>query len=199
MVAPFIFKNRDGQTPLPLELRKGLKKNNIQTVGELDEYEEQNIAEGIAWLNKCTADCTSYDFWLKLHKKLFGEVWDWAGRVRKNELHNPDFLEPHKIWPAFKQLEGDLKYWLLHNTFGNKEIAARFHEKIETIHPFANGNGRFGRIVVEYFCKKNSFEIPRWGSSLAANPKNRRKTYISGLEIARKGGSYEELVNFMFS
>lgn len=199
MVDFFIFKDRDGQTQLPPELRKGLKKKTIQTVGELDEYEEQNIAEGIAWLNKCTDDCISYYFWLKLHKKLFGEVWDWAGVVRKNELHNSDFLAPYKIWSAFKQLEEDLMYWLKNNTFPRKEIAARFHEKIETIHPFANGNGRFGRIVVEYFCKRNGLEIPRWGSSLAVNPKNRRSAYISALEAARKNGSYEELVRFMFS
>ena len=40
----FLFKIRDGQTPLPAELLKGLKPINIQTMGELDEYEEQNIA-----------------------------------------------------------------------------------------------------------------------------------------------------------
>lgn len=199
MVDFFIFKDREGQTPLPPELKKGLKKTTIQTMGELDEYEEQNIAEGIAWLNKCTDDCASYNFWLKLHKKLFGDVWDWAGKVRKNELHNPYFLAPYQIWPAFKQLEEDLKYWLSNSTFEGKEIAARFHERIETIHPFANGNGRFGRIVVEYFCKLKSYPIPQWGASLSTHPQNRRKTYISALDNARRHGVYKELIRFMFS
>ena len=43
-MSDFLFKDRDGQTPLPPELQKGLRIKTIQTVGELDEYEEDNIA-----------------------------------------------------------------------------------------------------------------------------------------------------------
>lgn len=104
MVSHFLFKDRDGQTPLPPELQKGLKPKHIQTMGELDEYEEQNIAEGISWLKSQLDDGASYGFWLKLHKKLFCDVWDWAGEVRKHELHNPDFHAPSQIWSALRQL-----------------------------------------------------------------------------------------------
>jgi Fic-DOC domain mobile mystery protein B len=199
VVDNFLFKHRDGQTPLPPDLRNGLKKKHIQTIGELDEFEEQNIASGIAWLNKCRADCTVYTFWLKAHKKLFGDVWDWAGSIRKHELRNPNFLEAHKIWPAFKLLEGDLNYWIHNKTFSLREISARFHERIETIHPFPNGNGRWGRILTEYFCKQFGSEIPTWGKVLGSQPRQRRKTYVDALEQARHLGDYAILIQFMFS
>jgi Fic-DOC domain mobile mystery protein B len=198
MVANFSFKDRDGQTPLPEELLKGLIPKHIQNMGELDEYEEANIVEGLAWLEKCNEDCLNYEFWRKLHKKLFGNVWSWAGEVRKHEINNPYFLDPHQIWPAFKQLEGDLKFWLEKRQIPFQEIAARFHEKIETIHPYPNGNGRFGRILVEYFCKRENEKIPTWGESLKADPKLRRKNYVAALDHARKNGDYSLLVQFMF-
>ncbi len=195
----FLFKDREGQTPLPLELLKGLKPKHIQTIGELDEYEEKNIADGLVWLENCNEDCGSYNFWNKLHKKLFGDVWVWAGTVRNHEINNPYFLAPYEIWPAFKSLEDDLKFWLKNKTIPFFEIAARFHEKIETIHPYANGNGRFGRILVEYFCKQHQQQIPTWGIKFKNEPKIRRKTYIAALDHARKTVLYDELIEFMFS
>jgi fido (protein-threonine AMPylation protein) len=63
-VTSFLFKDRDGQTPLPPELQKGLKPKNVQTIGELDEYEEQNIAEGLVWLESSSADSLDYVFWI---------------------------------------------------------------------------------------------------------------------------------------
>lgn len=195
----FLFKDRDGQTPLPEELFKGLLHKHIQNMGELDEYEEANITVGLAWLEKNNEDCLNYEFWRKLHKKLFSEVWSWAGDIRKHELNNPSFLDAHKIWPAFKQLEGDLKFWLEKRQIPFQEIAARFHERIETIHPFPNGNGRFGRILVEHFCKKENETIPTWGESLKSDPKLRRKNYVAALEYARKNGDYSLLIQFMFS
>ena len=48
----FFFKDRDGQTPLPPELQKGLKVKSIQTIGELDEFEEDNIASSEKKNNK---------------------------------------------------------------------------------------------------------------------------------------------------
>ena len=70
-MSDFLFKDRDGQTSLPRELRKGLKPNHIQTMGELDEYEEENIAEGILWLKKQDKSPLDQYFWFQLHKKLF--------------------------------------------------------------------------------------------------------------------------------
>src|SRR5690349_9363792 len=108
MVRHFLFKDRDGQTPLPAELQKGLIPKTVQTVGELDEYEEENIAEGIIWLeNYKYDDYATVSFWLKVHKKLFGKVWKWAGKVRTHDLDNPYFLLAHQIWPALKKLEDD--------------------------------------------------------------------------------------------
>jgi Fic-DOC domain mobile mystery protein B len=198
-VSDFLFKDRDGQTPLPHELQKGLKIKTIQTVGELDEYEEDNIAKGLSWLAKQKGNPCKYDFWIKLHKKLFENVWTWAGKIRTHELANPDFKLPHEIWPELYQLEKDLEFWISTGTFSNQELAARFHERIETIHPFANGNGRFGRIVTEQICKYLRFETPTWGKRLKADPAKRRKSYISGLVQSRKNGDYVALISIMFS
>ncbi|MEK6705459.1 MAG: mobile mystery protein B [Bdellovibrionota bacterium] len=195
----FLFKDRDGRTPLPPELQKGLKPKHIQTVGELDEYEEQNIADGLLWLANQSDAGITYNFWLKLHKKLFYNVWEWAGKVRAHELNNPDFHEPHRIWTSLRQLEGDLAYWLKEKIFTEQEIAARFHEQIETIHPFTNGNGRFGRIIVEHLCVKNGWTVPTWGTALKDIPVKRRKQYIAALDKARKTRSYKTLIAFMYS
>jgi Fic-DOC domain mobile mystery protein B len=198
-VSDFLFKDRDGQTLLPHELQTGLKIKTIQTVGELDEYEEDNIAKGLSWLGKQKANPCKYDFWLKLHKKLFETVWSWAGKIRTHELANPDFKLPHEIWPELYQLEKDLDFWITAKSFSNKELAARFHERIETIHPFANGNGRFGRIITEQICRFHQYEIPTWGRKLQNNPAKRRAEYIAALTQARSKGDYSDLVAMMFS
>ena len=179
--------------------KRGLKPKHIQSMGELDEYEEQNISEGLVWLANQVDPGTTYDFWLKLHKRLFRDVWDWAGKARTHELNNPDFLEPHEIWPALRQLEGDLACWLKESSYPPEETAAHFHERIETIHPFANGNGRFGRILVEHFCRRHGWKAPTWGAALKDDPKVRRETYIAALDAARRTRNYAPLVEFMYS
>jgi Fic-DOC domain mobile mystery protein B len=162
-------------------------------------FEEQNIAKGIAWLKNRQDKSTSYEFWLKLHKKLFEDVWKWAGAIRKHELNNPDFSLPNQIWPAFKLLKDDLEFWLKEHSFSMQEISARFHERIETIHPFTNGNGRFGRILIEHFCENNSIPSPSWGKSFKNTPKKRRKNYIAALDYARHKKDFKRLIEFMFS
>jgi Fic-DOC domain mobile mystery protein B len=195
----YLFKDRDGQTPLPIELRKGLRKKHITTIGELDEYEEDCIAKGLLWLDKSKQHPLDYIFWIKLHKKLFDDVWKWAGDIRKHELANPDFKMPHEIWPELKYLVDDIKYWIENNSYPFKEIAARFHERIETIHPFPNGNGRFGRILIEYFCKFYNEEIPSWGASRLTTPTERRKKYIESLDRARHSRNYADLIREMYT
>ncbi len=198
-MSSFLFKDRDGQTPLHAELQKGLKIKSIQSIGELDEFEEDNIAKGLIWLERQRSNPCEYNFWLKLHKQLFGNVWNWAGKIRSHELANPDFKSPNQIWPGIIQLEEDIKYWTKESSFPAHEIAARFHERIETIHPFANGNGRFGRIITSKICKYHGYNIPTWGENLASQPEARRKIYIDALTVARRDHVYSSLISFMFS
>ena len=196
----FYFKDRDGQTPLPKELRKGLIPKTVQSMGELDEYEESNIADGLVWLEHYNEnDYLTSTFWTKLHKKLFDRVWKWAGKKRDHELQNPYFKSPHQIWPEFKKLEDDIQFWIAHKTFSGHEFAARLHERIETIHPFPNGNGRFGRIITEYICLRQGIPIPTWGTSMKDNPDLRSSMYINALDKVRQTHRYDDLVKIMFS
>ncbi|WP_176737113.1 mobile mystery protein B [Oligoflexus tunisiensis] len=195
----FLFKDRDGQTPLPRELQKGLKIKTIQTVGELDEHEEANIARGINWLSTQRKDPRESMFWIRLHKKLFEDVWTWAGKIRDHELDNVGFIKPYQIRTELFLLESNLKTWTDHQSFPPRTIAARFHERLETIHPFANGNGRFGRIIVEHFCRTTNAEIPLWGRCQTGDPGRGRKTYIDALETARWQKNHSLLSDFMFS
>tara|TARA_Y100000590_G_scaffold435428_1_gene554847 strand:- start:4762 stop:5355 length:594 start_codon:yes stop_codon:yes gene_type:complete len=196
-VTGYLFKDRDGQTPLTLEQQKGLIPKNLQTMGELDEHEEANIAEGLAWLPKATGNHRTYAFWLTLHKRLFGQVWRWAGSVRKEELANPEFKLPHEIWPEIGNLEKELGYWLKEKPFKDEEIAARLHQRLLTIHPFPNGNGRWSRILTEHICNKEDLPIPSWGVKHREDPKLRRDLYIKSVQKARSG-DHSALQKFMY-
>jgi len=168
-------------------------------MGELDEHEETNIAKGLLWLAKQKDDPKKYNFWLKLHKKLFENVWAWAGKVRTHELDNSDFCHPREIWPELYQLEQNLNAWVNLRSYPADYVASRFHERIETIHPFANGNGRFGRILTEQICLDLKISKPTWGLQFSHDPAQRRKHYIDAIVAARRNLDYDPLIGVMFS
>lgn len=198
MVKRFLFQHRDGQTPLHPDLRATLLPQHIQNNSELDEYEEQNIALGISWLESQEQDGLDHLFWRKLHKKLFEEVWAWAGKTRAHELQNEEFLPVHQIQNAVAELQATTQFWIENNTFPPKEIAARFHERLLTIHPFPNGNGRFSRILVSYICRKQKWPEPLWSAAITDH-KLRRDSYITAVKEARHDENFEPLIAFMFS
>ncbi len=80
------FQEPDGATPLDADERQGLKYNHITTRGELDELEQANIEQGLAWAERRRSFDVFDDVAVrKLHKELFGDVWNWAGEYRKTE------------------------------------------------------------------------------------------------------------------
>ena len=73
----------EGTTPLDPDETLGLKHKNITTRGELDHLEQANIQSGIQWLKKSRRrDLLSEAFVCELHRRLFGQVWRWAGTFR---------------------------------------------------------------------------------------------------------------------
>ncbi len=199
MVDRFLFKNRDGRTPIPEEFKKDLIQKHIKLGAELDEAEEENIIDGLVWLEDYSGEYLDILFWKKAHKKMFDKVWTWAGSFRKHELGNDEFNHPGYIQENIKKLEGDLKYWLSKEAnMDVSECMARFHERLLTIHPFSNGNGRTTRILTEYICKRIGTSVPTWGRALRDNAKTHRQTYIASVVKARNEHDFSELIKFMF-
>lgn len=191
------FQNRDGQTPLEEEMRFDLKLRHIQDMTELYEHEIDNIAEGIAWYGSTTKNHLEYPTWLELHKQMLGKIWKFAGVIRTKELANPDFHKPYDVRPSLLQLEKDLKYWLDHKAYPPKEMMAIFHEKLLTIHPFKDGNGRWSRVLTEFICERENIEIPNWGAAIT-DDEIRRKTYIQAIKDARHDLIFENLIKAMW-
>src|SRR5690349_1555635 len=76
----------EGQTPLDEDEKEGLLIPTIATRQELDELEQQNIEQAILWTLKRTFKSQvifSEEFTRKLHKRMYANVWRWAGTFRK--------------------------------------------------------------------------------------------------------------------
>lgn len=191
-----IFRNRDGNTPLDDEQLQGLKLKHITTMGELDEAEDRNIQDGLDWLNRQKSnDYLSIDFLNKLHKKLFGNVWTWAGTHRA-KLVNLSKIDRFNIGIELKKLFEDVKAWIEYGHMSWDEIPAEFHHKLVSIHPYPNGNGRISRIMTEFLQKRNNQPVTSWKGSLKSYPKKRREMYIKALQKA-DAGDYASLIDFM--
>jgi Fic-DOC domain mobile mystery protein B len=136
-----------GQTPIDEEEKAGLKIKSISTMGELDEFEQQNIEEAIQWTLKISPDAEtvlSEAFINRVHKQMFGNVWDWAGTYR---LSNKNMgVDYYHIRQELRTVLDDCKYWIKHEVFPPDEIAIRFKHALVSIHFYPNGNGRHSRL-----------------------------------------------------
>lgn len=175
------FNDRDGNTVLSAEELSGLRLGHITRMKELDEAEQVNITQGLLWLaGQRKTNYLTDSFFRKLHKQLFGQVWKWAGVYRSTEKNIG--IQAYKVPTAVLKLCEDVQYWLDNGSYETSELIARFHHRLVYIHPFPNGNGRFSRILTNYFCKRNGLSRPEWQSHL--NPHMRRKLYIQCLQQA---------------
>ena len=176
----------DGQTPLSEEELDGLKILSISTREELDEFEQFNIEKAIQWTfgKKIQAkDLFSEKFIKDLHKRMYGEVWKWAGSFRTSEknLGIKSYLIPVQL----KQLLDDAMYWYENQIYSSDEVAVRFKHQLVSIHCFANGNGRHSRLMADLIMEK-LYNKPflTWGGSSLVKSNEKRKEYIKAIKIA---------------
>lgn len=187
----------DGATPLDADERDGLRFAHITTRGELNELEQANIQSGLLWLGRRRkGDVLSESFMRELHRRLFGEVWSWAGQFRRTGKNIG--VDPLVIAIELRKLLDDARYWAAHETYAPLEAAARFHHRLVAIHLFANGNGRHARIAADIYLE-GCLGHPRidWAEGHDLEHRNiRRDAYISALRAA-DGGEYGPLFEFV--
>ena len=182
------FTEPDGATPLDPDEMQGLKFPHVTTRGELDELEQANIEQGLAWIARRRGGSIFDDRFIRtLHKRLFGDVWTWAGEYRLTE--KTIGIDPLHIAVQLRMLLDDARHWAEHDVHPPLEAAARFHHRMVQIHPFANGNGRHARIAADIMLEDIYGHPPvAWASGYDLQADNeRRDAYIAALRSADAG------------
>lgn len=170
---------------------------HVTMKAELDELEAANISDGLRWLGRQrNPHILTDDFVRELHRRLFGDVWVWAGKYRMTEKNIG--IDPIHISVRLRELLDDANYWVENETYDPIEAAARVHHRLVYIHPFPNGNGRHARIMADTLLQFAYGRDPLdWdgGYDLMKDNEGRRE-YITSLRAA-DAGDYTPLMNFV--
>lgn len=123
----------------------------------------------------------------------FKRSQNWIGPAGST-LKNASFIPPppHECLTVMGELE-----LYLHNTHKLPILieCALIHYQFETIHPFLDGNGRVGRLLITfYLCWKQVMQTPLL--YLSYYFKLHRQEYYDRLNLVREKGDYEQWINF---
>lgn len=179
-VANFVFESNalEGNSLTLKNFSEIVFENKIAGAADLREvYDAQNSYAVFSKLFSAKKEITEESI-LALHRGIMQNIDDRMGYKklpniilgRRINLANPKDV-PQEIkkllaWYAEKK-----------NTLHPIELAFKFHHHFEQIHPFADGNGRVGRMLLNYILIKNRYYpiIIR---------KTHRNRYLKALEAA---------------
>lgn len=172
----------DGHTEISDEERHELRPTWIATRGDLFVAEQANIADGLLGVRPVAAELLDDVYLRALHRRMFDQVWRWAGRYRARETNLG--IDPTAIAPAVRTLVADVAAWIEHEVYRPDEIAVRFHHRLVSIHPFVNGNGRHSRIAADLLVQALGETPFTWGRNLRLETGDLRSAYRTALQRA---------------
>lgn len=145
------------QTKKILKLRKTYEADK-------DELEVLNMKDCLALYDKYLENSTEIDekFVLRLHMVLLKAIPGYeehagAWRTVNVFIRTSKFEFPQ--WNKVPMLMTELFRWYAVNNgrIHPLELAAKFHAKLVTIHPFVDGNGRMARLLMNVILQINGF------------------------------------------
>ncbi len=188
-------KSIDDATPLDDISGLKLPSHRVYPLKEVYEAEANNIA--LATLKYLSAAPSkkiapfTYEWLRQLHNEMFGNVWEWAGKLRSGELSIG--IKAYQVPTALKELADDIAYWDEYKTYDIYETAARIHHRAVQIHPFQNGNGRWSRMLANIYLRQNGSMPVKWQEDLLSKENTKRDEYIQALKNA-DSGNYAKLI-----
>jgi fido (protein-threonine AMPylation protein) len=79
----------ENNTTLDPDETEGLKLSHITSRDELNRWEQDNILEAFNWIEKQKPEnLITEKFILELHRRMFCNVWAWAGSYRKADKND---------------------------------------------------------------------------------------------------------------
>jgi Fic family protein len=120
-----------------------------------------------------------------IHKIILTGINDeWAGKYRETEVfirgYNVDLPQPHKV----PYMMTELAQWLQGIQEHAVRVAADAHYKFVTIHPFVDGNGRTGRLLM-------NLVLLIHGYPMAIIPNEERTQYLNAINTAQTKGNLQ--------
>jgi cell filamentation protein len=154
----------------------------------INEYEAKGIAAAELFVFSLdSATEISSQLICEIHRVAFSELYEWAGKWRTISVSVGQLLPPPptKIIQLIYQFIDNLNYKIFHSKTHDDHIEclAFAHYEFIRIHPFNNGNGRTGRILMNIVALKFGYEplelYHRAGQS--------RTVYIEAMKRADNG------------
>jgi len=190
----------EDSTPIDPDESAGLRLSYITTRAELNAAEAINVESGLRWAGRSRGldELLNIDFLRELHRRMFGEVWKWAGTFRRTDKNiGADWWE---VREAVTDVVRDFAALTTSKglAWPIDEIGVRFHYRLVSIHPFPNGNGRHSRASADLLIEALGTERFTWGEKNLVNASETRARYIKALRAA-DGGDFDPLLTFVRS
>jgi Fic family protein len=122
----------------------------------------------------------------RTHPEIAGRIRDKQNWVGGSDYHP---LDAEYVPPPPGEVNGlmeDLCAFAARDDFSPLAQAAVVHAQFETIHPFADGNGRVGRALIHSVLRRRG-EVPRYIPPISLVLANEPRTYVGGLVDYREG------------
>jgi fido (protein-threonine AMPylation protein) len=168
------------QTPASNETKLGILNHN-----DLNEHEALGLKKTWDFLIAHREVELSSQLVNQAHKEGFGFLYQWAGKYRTTTpiVGNLEPPAPHLITELTHNLFEDLKYRLKELDADNLESVVKlltwFEHRFIVIHPYANTNGRMGRMLSNYILIKLGFPLLNY-----SNRSSNRDEYINAVRQA---------------
>ena len=148
----------EGSTVSKQEVKQVLEDRRWPEKSKEEISETLGVAEAVKYL-RATRDPLSLELVLELHRVVFKNSKSFAGETRQKRGVDVSVVDGqgqlvHKGIPA-SQVDSQLRRlvrWYQSNRgkYPPLVLAAVVHNQFETIHPFQDGNGRVGRLLLIY-------------------------------------------------
>lgn len=131
----------------------------------------------------------------RLHRRMFGQIYDWAGQYRTEALvvgrRDHPTLDPAEVPDAIKRFFRSFRSPLLRMARNSRqhllEALLELHTQLAWIHPFRDGNGRTIRMLMDILALQWGYVLA-WDLDSAA--RKRRYHYAVMAAVHRRNSRY---------
>ncbi|MEK6860191.1 MAG: Fic family protein [Nanoarchaeota archaeon] len=147
----------EGST-ITLEESREIIHNKISPNKPLRDVEETELHSKVFLEMLKKKEKISNEIILRWHKNIFNETkQDIAGKYRDYLVSVGDYIATD--WQDIEKLLKELINFINDSKLNPVELAARAHYRFEKIHPFGDGNGRIGRILMNFILWHNKYPM----------------------------------------